>query len=1090
MSLLQQGHARIRGLGSATFFGLLLVGLLAGCGSGGSSSGSTTGPTTQATATPAIQSIPPTVAVVGKTLTYDVDAIDADSTALTYSLAVAPAGMNIVPATGVITWTPQATQVGDSTVSITASDGLNSRTQTFVLSVFGVTQELASVPISSATGGTVTVNSPTSSLNGLTLTFPPNSLPGDATIRVSELTTSSTLAGGQPGVLRGISLEPDGLVLNSPVTVSIPFDPAELSAGGGIVLPDFLGVFFLDPHTGQNVFQDTFRVDTVQNILVGTLDHFSAYWKTATARLCPPPIGVSPELLCPSTYTDTDLSSKYLPALVVHGHIAFGISRDAALRGMGDETTWGDLRSLLLLHRNNDPQDRVKAWRFDYNSRDVSFRKTALDLFLAISRIKRATNQPAVNIVAHSFGGILTRTYLQGMASADGTGNPAWPLLAYQDNVNKLMTLGTPHQGIGSALFGDHFSVGLADECAVNSRKNFFPTCFEVATALRNGLIDVGKGALLLALNSTPLPPLKSTELPQYQVIIGQQFRNGLTNDGLAGDDGLITIAGADICLALGGTAATAAVGDGSGCSNITNISVRRIASSPSEAFALCHTDVVADCGGPINVPMAAVNNMAHPSWSIIREFLTTVLPADTAPSPVVSATLTVSTPSHGIVVSDLAGIQCGATCVANFDNGTTVTLSPFPDSGFTFSGWSGACVNKVGPCKLAINGNTSVQAHFAPQLSPPPSYRGTWSPAGSMAISRVVHTATRLLNGKVLVVGGLDSPNSQLPSAELYDPAANSGTGAWTPTGSLAIGRERHTATRLLNGKVLVVGGLGSSGSPLASAELYDPAANGGAGAWTPAGNLATGRMEHTATLLPNGKVLVAGGGSSFGGDSLLAGAELYDPAANGGAGAWTPTGSLATVRFSPTATRLLNGKVLVVGGVSNGALPTSAELYDPAANGGAGAWTPAGNLAIAGRYQHTATLLQNGKVLVVGGGGHFGALLDSAELYDPAANGGAGAWSETGSLLATRAQHTATLLPNGKVLVVGGGVNGNPFGDSSAELYDPAANGGAGAWTPTGSLATGRRLPTASLLLNGKVLVVGGENRSGVLASAELFQ
>lgn len=722
ISLLRRNLALVRGLASAAFFGLLLVGLLAGCGSGGTSSGGTTGPTAQATVAPAIQSIPPTVAVVGKTLTYDVEAIDADSTALIYSLAAAPAGMNIVPATGVITWTPQATQVGDQTVSITVSDGLNSRTQTFVLSVFGVTQELASVPILSATGGTVTVNAPTSSLNGLTLTFPPNALPGDATIRVSELTTSSNLAGGQPGVLRGISLEPDGLVLNSPVTVSIPFDPAELSAGGGIVLPDFLGVFFLDPHTGQKVFQDTFRVDTVQNVLVGTLDHFSEYFSFKIGKLCPPPTTVFPptaESLCPTTYTEPSVPSKYLPALLVHGFIVFG-------NGMGNESTWGDLRTLLgeppspVIPFPIDERDRVEAWRFDYDSRDVSFRKTAHLLAAAIVRLQIDTNRPAVNVVAHSFGGILARTYLQGMASADGTGNPAGPFLSYFGNVNKLMTLGTPHQGIGSVPLGDQFSVGaLVGDLVLGSGRKFNPTLFETATAYRS----IGKGALLDALNSNApphdLPLLRSSdsgggEHGQYQVIIGRRFYLGQRFLGRADDDGLITTAGADICTALGGTTCD------------SKIFVRTYASSPSETFALCHTNIffIGDgaCGQGDNFPMAEVKTTdkdRHPSWPIIRAFLTTGSPADTPSSPPVFSTLTVSPLSNGTVASDPVGIQCGTTCVATFENGTAVTLSPLPNSGFTFSGWSGACVNKVGPCKLAINGNTSVQATFAPQLSP-----------------------------------------------------------------------------------------------------------------------------------------------------------------------------------------------------------------------------------------------------------------------------------------------------------------------------------------------------------------------------------
>ena len=189
--------------------------------------------------------------------------------------------------------------------------------------------------------------------------------------------------------------------------------------------------------------------------------------------------------------------------------------------------------------------------------------------------------------------------------------------------------------------------------------------------------------------------------------------------------------------------------------------------------------------------------------------------------------------------------------------------------------------------------------------------------------------------------------------------------------------------------------------------------------GTWSPTGSLATGRSSHTATLLPNGKVLVVGG-TNFGG--YLASAELYDPAANGGVGAWTPTGSLTTARASHTATLLPNGKVLVAGGQTGGVALASAELYDPAANSGAGAWTPTGSLATARKY-HTATLLPNGKVLVVGGGTPFFGSDTSAELYDPAANGGVGAWSATGSFATWRYHgHTATVLLNGKVLVVGG--------------------------------------------------------------------
>ena len=289
-----------------------------------------------------------------------------------------------------------------------------------------------------------------------------------------------------------------------------------------------------------------------------------------------------------------------------------------------------------------------------------------------------------------------------------------------------------------------------------------------------------------------------------------------------------------------------------------------------------------------------------------------------------------------------------------------------------------------------------------------------------------------------------------------------------WTATGSLATTRYSHTATLLPNGKVLVAGGNDNSGS-LASAELYDPAS----GTWTATGSLATPRRGHTATLLPNGKVLVASGLGTN--NFYQASAELYDPAS----GTWTATGSVATARFAHTATLLPNGKVLIAGG-SNGvngtasAALTSAELHDPAS----GTWTASGSLG-AGHSQHTATLLPDGKVVVAGGSNGSSGSLASAELYDPAS----GTWTVTGSLAAVRNSHTATLLPNGKTLVAGGS-NGS-VALASAELYDPAS----GTWTATGSVATARFAHTATLLPNGKVLVTGGPSNSGLLASAELF-
>jgi len=193
-----------------------------------------------------------------------------------------------------------------------------------------------------------------------------------------------------------------------------------------------------------------------------------------------------------------------------------------------------------------------------------------------------------------------------------------------------------------------------------------------------------------------------------------------------------------------------------------------------------------------------------------------------------------------------------------------------------------------------------------------------------------------------------------------------------------------------------------------------------GGLNTFTATGAMATARDLHTATLLPNGKVLVSGGWGAVG---ALASAELYDPAT----GLWSATGSLATVRVFHAATLLPNGRVLVSGGSAGVGAIASAELYDPVTS----LWTATGSMATT-RYGHTATLLPNGRVLVSGGLGTTNTYLASAELYDPAT----GTWTATGALATARQVHTATLLPNGKVLV-SGGVDTNGLSIASAEVY-----------------------------------------------------
>ena len=291
-----------------------------------------------------------------------------------------------------------------------------------------------------------------------------------------------------------------------------------------------------------------------------------------------------------------------------------------------------------------------------------------------------------------------------------------------------------------------------------------------------------------------------------------------------------------------------------------------------------------------------------------------------------------------------------------------------------------------------------------------------------------------------------------------LVQPCAG-GSGVFTNTGSLNAARQTFTATLLPSGKVLVAGGFDNG--PLAGAELYDAAL----GNWSLTGSLNDARDAHTATLLPNSKVLVTGGVGSSG---TLTSAELYDPIT----GIWTPTASLTVPRYYHTATLLPNGTVLVAGGEnSNGPPVSSSELYDPASE----TWSATGNL-VTGRDVYSATLLPNGKVLAAGGFGLDGTL-KSAELYDP----DTGIWTSTGDLIIVHARHTATLLPTGKVLLVGANVK-SPI---DAELYDATT----GTWSATGSLLTPRTNHTATLLPDSKVLVVAGDDDGSILASAEIY-
>ena len=359
----------------------------------------------------------------------------------------------------------------------------------------------------------------------------------------------------------------------------------------------------------------------------------------------------------------------------------------------------------------------------------------------------------------------------------------------------------------------------------------------------------------------------------------------------------------------------------------------------------------------------------------------------------------------------------------------------------------------------------------------------GTWATTGSMKDAREDQTATLLQTTRVLVAGGFDGSN-QLATAELYDPTA----GKWSSTGSMNTARDGHTATLLQNGQVLVAGGFNTapdgSSNYLSGAELYNPAT----GAWTTTGSMSTAREAHTATLLPNGEVLVTGGIAFISGSPVIfSSAELYNPAT----GTWTKTSSMSVGREQHTATLLPNGQVLVAGGFHfdpsfNDSI-ASAELFTPAK----GKWTATGSLNTP-RYDHVALQLVTGNPLVLDGvdqssGGTF--KLNSTELY----NSATGAWTVNGNTFKSGdSGFSVTLLTTGKILLAGGVVGVYPHErvTAAAELYDPSP----GTSASTGALTIPRRAHSATLLPNGQVLAAGGQTedskgKSTVVASAELY-
>jgi len=340
------------------------------------------------------------------------------------------------------------------------------------------------------------------------------------------------------------------------------------------------------------------------------------------------------------------------------------------------------------------------------------------------------------------------------------------------------------------------------------------------------------------------------------------------------------------------------------------------------------------------------------------------------------------------------------------------------------------------------------------------------------MTVDRLGHTATLLPSGLVLITGGEDQFNNTTNTAEVYGTLPPISKRFATLSATMTTPRAFNTATLLPNGQVLLTGGINwDDGTALDTAEVYDPVAQ----TFTALNaTMAEIRVGHTATLMRNGLVLLAGGcaGGANTCSAASSSAEVYDPVAQ------TFTALSAAMLdpglFDHTATLLPNGEVLLTGGFASGdESVNTAELYDPIAQ----TFTALNATMTVPRGGHTATLLPSGQVLIAGGqtGEYAGAYptspLDTAEVYDPVAQ----TFAALGATMTTpRAYYTATLLPNGETALAGGGSSATAVFLNTAELYDPVAQSFTALKAKMKNTLQGQ---TATLLPDGQVLIAGGD-------------
>lgn len=332
----------------------------------------------------------------------------------------------------------------------------------------------------------------------------------------------------------------------------------------------------------------------------------------------------------------------------------------------------------------------------------------------------------------------------------------------------------------------------------------------------------------------------------------------------------------------------------------------------------------------------------------------------------------------------------------------------------------------------------------------------------GEMNHSRVDHSATLLPDGRVLVVGGMDASFMPLRTAEVFDPETNE----WTNTEEMRQARTEHSAALLKDGRVMVTGGMNEHLEAIGTTEIFDPET----GEWSEYESMRTVRRGHFTLRLHDGRVAVVGGiGQTLGGLGILANivavgallsTEIYDPKTD----TWSQANDMREGHSGGLAVVLKDGRVLIAGGYNQGEALASSEVFDPTTN----EWMRTESMARK-TFANTATVLDDGTVLFTGGFGMSrakGGIIPGSEVYDPTTN----EWRRAPDTIHGRMGHTSTLLPDGRVITIGGSIASGPV--NTGEFMDPAT----WTWTEISPMSVERAGHTATLLQDGRILVAGG--------------